>query len=401
MQKGAHVDLMSNDVHAISTVLKQFVRELADPLFTFQLFKDFIVLGDASRVNTLEGLQAIAEVLRRLPPANWESIYVLFAFLKRVAQHSEKNKMNPANLATVFGPNVFRPVGELDLNSIEPITTLTAALITHFDQLCALRVDPAAPVEITEVVAPAPSMATLPAMTPETAGAVLPPPLTPGIALSPPPNDANNANNANSPNSASVSPRELVSPRDMAVPKDTISHMVSPRGPKPGAFVLPKRGPGIGIGIGGPKGFGGLPKGGPKGFGGLPKGGAPRGLPKGPPKRGMPKRGGSIGRAAGRGTSIGEEELQSQQTRLRSRTEMPGAIAAGRGGGAGLRASAPVKTRHESWKAGAISGDHRKSALVNKLDPGVQRRLVEIEAVQAENSDLLATIAALLDAQGK
>lgn len=45
--------------------------------------------------------------IRRLPPVHQATLRALVEHLHRVANHSDKNKMDPKNLAIVFGGVVF------------------------------------------------------------------------------------------------------------------------------------------------------------------------------------------------------------------------------------------------------------------------------------------------------
>jgi hypothetical protein len=59
------------------------------------------------------GMEATVENLQRallhLPKVNINVLKYLVRFLSQVHDHSEENKMNALNLATIFGPNILRP----------------------------------------------------------------------------------------------------------------------------------------------------------------------------------------------------------------------------------------------------------------------------------------------------
>ncbi|KFQ44048.1 Rho GTPase-activating protein 23, partial [Nestor notabilis] len=46
--------------------------------------------------------------IRDLPGHYYETLKFLVGHLKTIADHSEKNKMEPRNLALVFGPTLVR-----------------------------------------------------------------------------------------------------------------------------------------------------------------------------------------------------------------------------------------------------------------------------------------------------
>uniref|UniRef100_A0A8C9ZHC6 Rho GTPase activating protein 21 n=1 Tax=Sander lucioperca TaxID=283035 RepID=A0A8C9ZHC6_SANLU len=94
------------DLNVISSLLKSFFRKLPEPLFTNDRYADFI---DANRTeDPVERLKALKRMLHELPDHHYETLKFLSAHLKTVAENSEKNKMEPRNLAIVFGPTLVR-----------------------------------------------------------------------------------------------------------------------------------------------------------------------------------------------------------------------------------------------------------------------------------------------------
>ncbi|CAN9506461.1 unnamed protein product [Ophioblennius macclurei] len=94
------------DLNVISSLLKSFFRKLPEPLFTNDRYTDFI---DANRIeDPVERLKVLKRLLHELPDHHYETLKFLSAHLKTVAENSEKNKMEPRNLAIVFGPTLVR-----------------------------------------------------------------------------------------------------------------------------------------------------------------------------------------------------------------------------------------------------------------------------------------------------
>ncbi|XP_019122541.2 rho GTPase-activating protein 21a isoform X2 [Larimichthys crocea] len=94
------------DLNVISSLLKSFFRKLPEPLFTNDKYADFI---EANRTeDPVERLKVIKRLLHELPDHHYETLKFLSAHLKTVAENSEKNKMEPRNLAIVFGPTLVR-----------------------------------------------------------------------------------------------------------------------------------------------------------------------------------------------------------------------------------------------------------------------------------------------------
>nr|XP_056720735.1 rho GTPase-activating protein 23 [Euleptes europaea] len=94
------------DLNVISSLLKSFFRKLPEPLFTDGKYNDFI---EANRIeDASERMKTLRKLIRDLPDYYYETLKFLVGHLKTIADHSEKNKMEPRNLALVFGPTLVR-----------------------------------------------------------------------------------------------------------------------------------------------------------------------------------------------------------------------------------------------------------------------------------------------------
>ncbi|XP_055449854.1 rho GTPase-activating protein 21 isoform X2 [Psammomys obesus] len=94
------------DLNVISSLLKSFFRKLPEPLFTNDKYTDFI---EANRKEDPgDRLRTLKRLIHDLPEHHFETLKFLSAHLKTVAENSEKNKMEPRNLAIVFGPTLVR-----------------------------------------------------------------------------------------------------------------------------------------------------------------------------------------------------------------------------------------------------------------------------------------------------
>ncbi len=93
------------EIHPIASLLKQYLRELPEPLLT----EDSTPLFLASMGEAASELQiaAIKRACASIPRANLLTSQLLFQHLQRVASHESCNRMGPANLATCFGPTVL------------------------------------------------------------------------------------------------------------------------------------------------------------------------------------------------------------------------------------------------------------------------------------------------------
>ncbi|KAM9844437.1 rho GTPase-activating protein 21 [Aulostomus maculatus] len=94
------------DLNVISSLLKSFFRKLPEPLFTNEKYANFI---EANRTeDSVERLKELKRLIHELPDHHYETLKFLCAHLKKVSENCEKNKMEPRNLAIVFGPTLVR-----------------------------------------------------------------------------------------------------------------------------------------------------------------------------------------------------------------------------------------------------------------------------------------------------
>ncbi|XP_028256186.1 rho GTPase-activating protein 1-like [Parambassis ranga] len=92
------------DVHLAAVILKTFLRELPEPLLTYQLYNDIFNLASVSSDSQVTVMKTLVESLSE---ENYASLRYLITFLAQVSANSEVNKMTNSNLAVVFGPNLL------------------------------------------------------------------------------------------------------------------------------------------------------------------------------------------------------------------------------------------------------------------------------------------------------
>ncbi|KAK3728524.1 hypothetical protein QZH41_011602 [Actinostola sp. cb2023] len=92
------------DVHAITGVVKLYLRELPDPLMMFQLYDEWIKA--ASIKDNGAKLQAYWVLVEKLSKENKDNLRYLICFLAKVSEYSDINKMTASNIAIVIAPNI-------------------------------------------------------------------------------------------------------------------------------------------------------------------------------------------------------------------------------------------------------------------------------------------------------
>ncbi|KAJ3595354.1 hypothetical protein NHX12_004658 [Muraenolepis orangiensis] len=94
------------DLNVISSLLKSFFRKLPEPLFTNEKYADFIEANRAE--ESVDRLKELKRLIYELPEHHYETLKFLLVHLKKVAENCDTNKMEPRNLAIVFGPTLVR-----------------------------------------------------------------------------------------------------------------------------------------------------------------------------------------------------------------------------------------------------------------------------------------------------
>ncbi|XP_023376111.1 rho GTPase-activating protein 8 [Pteropus vampyrus] len=117
------------DIHVPATILKTFLRELPQPLLTFEAYEQ--VLGITSVESSLR-VAYCRQILQGLPEHHRAVLGYLVGFLHEVSRESIFNRMNSSSLACVFGLNLIWPSqGAASLSSLVPLNLFTELLIEH------------------------------------------------------------------------------------------------------------------------------------------------------------------------------------------------------------------------------------------------------------------------------
>ncbi|XP_031962499.1 SH3 domain-binding protein 1 isoform X1 [Corvus moneduloides] len=134
-----------SDPHAVAGALKSYLRELPQPLMTFELYDEWVKVASLKDIDSR--VQSLRDTCSRLPQDSYNNLRYLIKFLAKLAEHQEVNKMTPSNIAIVLGPNLLwsqQSTGDpmqLDLASVSSIQAVVEALIQSVDTLFPGEVD--------------------------------------------------------------------------------------------------------------------------------------------------------------------------------------------------------------------------------------------------------------------
>ncbi|RDB29694.1 Rho GTPase-activating protein 27 [Hypsizygus marmoreus] len=95
-----------DDVYAVASLLKLYLRELPEPVFKFPLHERMQHTEDLAD-HKANNFMLLRSKMRRLPSVHQATLKAIVEHLARVVTFSEKNKMDAKNLAIVFGGVIF------------------------------------------------------------------------------------------------------------------------------------------------------------------------------------------------------------------------------------------------------------------------------------------------------
>ncbi|KZT66363.1 RhoGAP-domain-containing protein [Daedalea quercina L-15889] len=95
-----------NDICSVTSVLKSYLRQLPNPLLTYELHTQFM---SAAGIRDPEvKSEAFMSCILELPREHYFTARHLLLHLHRVSERSDRNLMNAQNLGVVFGPTLMR-----------------------------------------------------------------------------------------------------------------------------------------------------------------------------------------------------------------------------------------------------------------------------------------------------
>ncbi|CDH12327.1 related to Rho-type GTPase-activating protein 1 [Zygosaccharomyces bailii ISA1307] len=141
--------LMDEDIHAVASVLKRYLRKLPNPVLTFQIYEPLIRLVRESKLLTsvplknggntektqqyVDALEAMVKILNNLPKEHYELLRHLSQHIGKVTSFSECNLMNLYNLSLVFAPGLIRDYnGDRDILDMKERNYIVGFLLGNY-----------------------------------------------------------------------------------------------------------------------------------------------------------------------------------------------------------------------------------------------------------------------------
>lgn len=127
------VDFDDYNIHVLANVLKLYLRDMPEPLLTFDRYDDFLRTSELS--ETADRVSTLMSLIKKLPPPHHALLERLIFHLALVAHQEKNNRMSASSLAIVFAPCVLRTNRQIpaqdSLNDIGRQTKCIETLITQ------------------------------------------------------------------------------------------------------------------------------------------------------------------------------------------------------------------------------------------------------------------------------
>lgn len=127
------VDLQEQPVHVLTAVLKAFLRELPQPLLTYERYDDFLRAADIA--DAKERISSLMALVQELPPHHFDLLERLVFHLTRVALNEKSNRMSPNALSIVFAPCILRTSklqqAQDSLSNVSKQTSVVETILTE------------------------------------------------------------------------------------------------------------------------------------------------------------------------------------------------------------------------------------------------------------------------------
>ncbi|XP_049487064.1 rho GTPase-activating protein 20-like [Panthera uncia] len=105
LNSGDKVNLDSESVLVVASVLKDFLRNIPGSIFSSDLYDKWLAVADQG--NEKEKVTAAQRLLDQLPRVNVVLLKYLFGMLHNIEQHSSSNQMTAYNLSVCIAPSIL------------------------------------------------------------------------------------------------------------------------------------------------------------------------------------------------------------------------------------------------------------------------------------------------------
>ncbi|KAH0612602.1 uncharacterized protein H6S33_008982 [Morchella sextelata] len=130
-ERGEDPQFDSNvDICGVTSVLKQYFRNLPNPLLTYEIYERFV--ETTNEPEDEKRVEIIKDLIDELPSIHRDCLQFVVFHLARVAARKEENLMTTRNLAVVFAPTLLRHMtDEREITDMHAKNNAIQFLIDH------------------------------------------------------------------------------------------------------------------------------------------------------------------------------------------------------------------------------------------------------------------------------
>jgi len=128
------LEMSSQPVTLCAALLKQFLRELMEPLCTWGFYEPALAIQRVGSLEEEEQVQIFQHLAHLLPNPNKLILFKLLNLLDKVHGNQDVNMMSASNLSVVIGPSICKRQDanmEAELQDMGDLNKLFATIISH------------------------------------------------------------------------------------------------------------------------------------------------------------------------------------------------------------------------------------------------------------------------------
>jgi len=132
IDKEENINYSELDEILLSCILKLFLREIPEPLFTLQYYGEWLSLLNIPEEKRLETAK---DLFSKLPHENCALIKRVLDMCYKISLNHQVNKMNVSNLSIVLTPNLLHEGDQFNISNIPHENKTFAYLIENYPKL--------------------------------------------------------------------------------------------------------------------------------------------------------------------------------------------------------------------------------------------------------------------------
>eukprot|EP01129_Flabellula_baltica_P017329 TRINITY_DN9576_c0_g1_i1.p1 TRINITY_DN9576_c0_g1~~TRINITY_DN9576_c0_g1_i1.p1 ORF type:complete len:772 (+),score=140.87 TRINITY_DN9576_c0_g1_i1:15-2330(+) len=135
IQGGVEIDLWQLSIYDISSFLVHFLNKLPEPLFSFDLYEQIILIADIEEISSI--INTMKKIVKLLPSENFKLLKFMLQTFLYISTNSPFD-ITPHRISTIFGPLLISNGKRDEVESFESenlVDRLTEIMIKHVEEI--------------------------------------------------------------------------------------------------------------------------------------------------------------------------------------------------------------------------------------------------------------------------